>query len=421
MKTSKDITLTDKQLEQLLHEEAFGTEWQASWNEDCSEFLDSSVMAESAQLAGFGKDAIDFILWVGQQIGADRNLTRLFCHCHYLLCKSKTFSRGGARQWQPLEDMLGAYAGGFFLHVALSGLPGAREFHQARGIPEKIAVDTYGDTSLWAEDYRQRHGIWGISAHILPWLFNHLSGELYRLERLQFIQRPFRSKILAFRNRLTKEVIVLSDAGVAYRADGELDGTGGEFDPKNGWTSRILREGNTVTGTPIHPKGIALKDEVSLSLDKWELSLSPGDPAVEIHIPAGSPMDFDACGDSFRLAIDFFPTYFPERPFKAFCCGSWILNTQFQDMLPSDSNMVRFQKEFYLYPILSSGRSGIPRIFGSDIQDLSKAPRDTTLRRAVLDHLESGGYLRAGGALLFPQDLDWGNQVYRKLYPQDLH
>ncbi len=124
-------------------------------------------------------------------------------------------------------------------------------------------------------------------------------------------------------------------------------------------------------------------------------------------------MDFDACGESFRLAADFFPRYFPDRPFKGFCCCSWLLNTQFQDMLPPASNIVRFQGEFYLFPIHSGGRSGFERIFGRDFQDLSEAPRDTTLRRAVLDHLQAGDYLRNGGALLFAEDLDWGKQVYR--------
>jgi hypothetical protein len=88
-------------------------------------------------------------------------------------------------------------------------------------------------------------------------------------------------------------------------------------------------------------------------------------------------------------------------------------------MLPPDSNIVRFQKEFYLFPIFSGGRSGFERIFGGDFRDLSKAPRDTTLRRAVLGHLEAGGYLRGGGALLFAEDLDWGAQVYRKMWNSD--
>ncbi len=378
-------------------------------------FLAPDAIAESCRLAGFEDEAISYLQLAAKRTAKCPDLTRLIWHCHYLLCHSKSYSRGDVRSWPSLKGLLGEWEGAFYLLIALSGLPKAQAFHQSRGIPEQMAQDTYTDTSLCArEEYKEKYGVWGIETRILAWLFNHLSGELYRLARLQFVQRPFRAKLHAFRNRVTRKVWVLAGEGIRYRGDGQLDGTGGEFDTETGWTSRFLMGHNRVTGTPIHPTGIALRDEISLPLDTWELILTPGDPILEIHIPAGSRMDFDACGESFRMAVDFFPRYFPDRPFKGFCCGSWILNTQLQDMLPPDSNLVRFQRELYLFPTLSGGRSGIPNIFGSDIQDLSKAPRDTTLRRAVLDHLQAGGYLRGGGALMFPEDLDWGTQVYRR-------
>jgi len=401
----------------LICEGTLGAEWDASQETMPGgklPFLAPDTVAESCRLTGFEEEVIPYLQSAADRIAADPNLTRLAWHCHYLLCHSKSYPRSDARSWPSLEDLLGEWAGAFYLLIALSGVPQARDLHRSRGIPERVARDTYGDTSLWASDYKERHGVWGVDTYILPWLFNHLSGELYRLVRLQFMQRPFRQKLQAFRNRVTREVRVLSGEGVRYRGDGQLDGTGGVFDPETGWTSQLLMDQYRVIGTPIHPTGIALSNEVSLPLDTWERILTPGDPIIEVHIPAGSRMDFSACGESFRQAVSFFPRYFPDRPFKAFCCGSWLLNTQFQDMLPPNSNIVRFQKEFYLFPIFSSGRSGFERIFGGDIQNLSTAPRDTTLRRAVLDHLQAGGYLRGGGGLLFAEDLNWGAQVYRK-------
>ena len=406
-----------ERLSQLLREGTLGAEWNDSQRimpDGELPFLAPDAVAEGCWLAGFEEEAVPYLQSAASQITADRELERLAWHCHYLLCRSKSYPRSDARSWPSLEDILGEWAGAFYLLIALSGLPQASAFHRSRDIPERVALDTYGDTSLWARDYKERHGLWGVDTRILPWLFNHLSGELYRLVRLQFMQRPFRQKLYAFRNRVTREVKVLADEGVRYRGDGQIDGTGGEFDHETGWISRLLADQHCVTGTPIHPAGIALCEEVALPLDTWDQVLAPGDPILEIHIPAGSPMDFDACGESFRQAADFFPRYFPDRPFKAFCCGSWLLNTQFQGMLPPDSNIVRFQREFYLFPIFSSGRSGFERIFRRDVQNLSKAPRNTRLRRAVLDHLQAGGYLRGGGALLFVEDLNWGAQVYQR-------
>lgn len=405
--------LSTTEISQMLGEEALGLERETS-QKDTLLFLTPAAVAENCELAGFEAEAISYLQSMANRIATDSNLKRLAWHCHYLLCRSSSFSRHDVRNWTPLTNLLGEFAGSFFLLIALSSVPHIRAFHQSRNIPESIARDTYSDTSLWAEDYKTKHGAWGISLHILPWLFNHLSGELYRLGRLQFIQRPFRQKFRAFRNRLSRQVVVLAEEGTRYRSDGQIDGTGGEFDPENGWTSRFLVDSDRVVGTPIHPIGMALCREVNLPLKMWECILTPGQPILEIHIPAGSPMDFDACGDSLRQAIDFFPRYFPDRSFQGFCCTSWLLNTQYQDWLSPTSNIVRFQREFYLFPTFSNGQSGLARIFDSDdIQDLSNAPRDTSLRRAVLDGIQAEGYLRSGGALLFPGDLDWEKQVYR--------
>ena len=397
----------------VLRKGNLGGNWRASQETMPSgelPFLTSDAVAEHCDLAGFEVEAVPHLQLVAARIGTEVDLKCLAWHCHYLLCQSRSDSRDVVRHL----ELLGEFAGVFYLLIALFGVSYARAFHQSRGIPEQIARDTYSDTSLWAQGYKTKHGVWGVDLKILPWLFNHISGELYRLGRLHFMQRPLQLKLHAFRNRVTQEVKALATVGIRYRGDGGLDGTVGEFDTESGWISRLIIDSDRVTGTPIHPGGVALRTEITLSLNTWEQILAPGDSVLETHIPAGSPMDFDACGDSFHQAIDFFPRYFPDRLFQGFCCTSWLLNTQFQEWLSPDSNLVRFQREFYLFPIFSGGRSGLDRIFNDGMQDLSKAPRNTSLRRTVLNHLQAGGYLRSGGALLFVEDLDWGTQVYQR-------
>jgi len=48
--------------------------------------------------------------------------------------------------------------------------------------------------------------------------------------------------------------------------------------------------------------------------------------------------------------------------------------------------MVLWQQELYLHPIPSGDRSGLVFVFGKGDIDLNTAPRDTSLRRALLDH-----------------------------------
>lgn len=401
----------------LLQNKALAIEWDNSQRlipRNELFFLSPDFIDKSCRTIGLELDAISFLQLSANRMSKDADMNFLAWHCHRLLFSDIPYDRGLIWEWPSLEDYLGEFSGAFYLLIALSGIPKAMELHTSRKIPERIMLDTYNDTAIWAMDYKDLHGVWGMDSHFIPWLCNHLLGDLFRLNRLQFMQRPFRQSLRAFRNHKTHQVIVLSESGISYRGDGQVNGTGGIFDSENLWTSRLVIEDNHITGTPIHPSGIALKKEISLSMNKWESILIPGEPILEVHIPAGEKMDFFDCGESFKLALSFFPKYFPDRPFKAFCCGSWLLNTQFQNMLTPESNIVKFQKEFYLFPIYSGGSSGIDRIFRKGLKDLSTAPRDTSLRRAVLDHLQRGGYLRAGGGLIFPDALNWGSQVYQK-------
>lgn len=53
-----------------------------------------------------------------------------------------------------------------------------------REIPEKIYVDSMKDIRIWAEDYKRKHGIWGIDE--LDWLAKSLDLKVIRLGRLQY-------------------------------------------------------------------------------------------------------------------------------------------------------------------------------------------------------------------------------------------
>ena len=127
-------------------------------------------------------------------------------------------------------------------------------------------------------------------------------------------------------------------------------------------------------------------------------------------------MAHDRCGESFRRALSFFRNHFPDRSFDAFCCSSWLLDTELQSFLPEKANIVRFQREFYLFPVPFGPEYVLGNILGSVPDDLSAAPRRTALQRAAVAALQSGKSLRptGGGCFLLPDDLDWGSQVYLK-------
>src|SRR5205823_4520781 len=149
-------------------------------------------------------------------------------------------------------------------------------------------------------------------------------------------------------------------------------------------------EDKAVTGYPISPLGMAVRQEVRLPQPLWECALKPGDPTLDMHIPAGGHMTPERCGDSMRRADAFFRRFFPETPCRVIRCGSWIFNTQFEQIPLSSENLVRYQRELYLYPMPSNGRNGLWFIYLQDDFDPATLPRDTSLRRGVAKFLETG-------------------------------
>ena len=133
-----------------------------------------------------------------------------------------------------------------------------------------------------------------------------------------------------------------------------------------------------------------------------------------MHIPGGGGMTPERCEDSMRQALEFFPRFFPQTPFKAFACQSWIMNPQFADFYSPTCNLVRYQRETYLYPYPWAANGGVFFIFDAESIDPKTAPRDTSIRRAMADHLEQGGILRNGGMFFFPEEMPrFGTQAYR--------
>ena len=394
------------------HRELLRQEWQASQEVlpvGGLPFLQADVAADSCRTVSLPEEAVAPVQEAARRLDSDGPLQALVWLAHRALFA--VAKRPDHSPWTRLEGQLGEAAPSFYLLVALSGLPRARALHDARGIPEEVRCDTYLDIALWAQEYHAEHGVWGIRAGLLGWFMNHLWGELYRIGRLQYMLRPFPGRLLAFRNTGTDEVVALAEDGLQFRRDGQCDGTNDVFDEEP-WTSRLSVDERGARGNPISPKGHAVRTEVFLPADHWEQALARGDTVLDMHIPAAEPMAYDACGASMRAAPEFFRAYFPEMPFKAFSCTSWLLDSQLPALLPPSSNLVRFMQELYLWPRLGNGEQTFERVFSGVPADLTKAPRDTTLRRAILDHVLAGGQMRSGGMFLLTGDLDWGRQVY---------
>ena len=130
--------------------------------------------------------------------------------------------------------------------------------------------------------------------------------------------------------------------------------------------------------------------------------LARDDPILEVHIQEGEPLTLELCQDSYDRALAFYQTHFPEKPFRAFVCESWLLGAPLQQILPHSSNILAFQRPYCLYQaqLTPTGDDFYQYVFYVKPVNLKTAPRDTSLRRAILDYLSAGNCMREGGGFI---------------------
>lgn len=382
-------------------------------------FLREEELASNCDWGGLPPEAVPLIRETARHTRENPALCHLAWHCHRLLLDHVAdYDNSRIGNWPQLDPVLGENLTPiFYLLIGTSAVPRIRAFHARRGLPEAVTRATCRGVRHNAEVYRSSHGRrWGAQLRALYWLRHHAQGELYEVGRFQYMVRPFRAGRNVFRHAATGDVVALVDDGTLLTADGLMNYPSNP--PADGWTAHLVEDATGITGSPISPAGRVLKREVRLPRSEWQRILSGGDQILDIHIPSGGGMGLDVSLASLRAAAEFFARYFPDRPTRGFACESWIFSPNLEEFLPPEANLVRLEREVYLVPSPSGSPVGLYFIFGDDQVDLATAPRDTSLRRAVIDHLTEGGELRVGGMFLLPEDLDrFGTQPYRANWP----
>jgi hypothetical protein len=121
-----------------------------------------------------------------------------------------------------------------------------------------------------------------------------------------------------------------------------------------------------------------------------------GDPVLDLHIPPTGPLAPGAVDRSFAAARAFFGRHFPADDSAWGVCVSWLLDPELRAYLPDGSNIIAFQRRFRLDDwSLTDDDSIVEFVFRRGATPVDDLPRRTTLERAVVDHLRSGGHWQA--------------------------
>ncbi|RNL81847.1 acyltransferase domain-containing protein [Halostreptopolyspora alba] len=115
-----------------------------------------------------------------------------------------------------------------------------------------------------------------------------------------------------------------------------------------------------------------------------------GAPVLRLHIPAEGPLDPAAIDASLEGARDFFRRH-TGVDYPLATCTSWLLDPQLARALPETSNIMAFQRRFTLAGPPSPGDFDVFRfVFRMPEVLPDRAPRNTRLERAVVEHVAAG-------------------------------
>jgi hypothetical protein len=371
--------------------------------------LERAFVLRAGEDAELTQEMIRELVDFAERISGDDDLLAFFAYCRHRVLHDPTLVLSWEEPWPALDDRLGPEAGLLNALVMLSAVPEMRRTYRRLGLPPAIVRDTVGDLRLWMETdlYALRFHRHGITPWIARWLCKHWQGKVLRLGRLQFSRCAFDGGLHAYRSRASGDIVALSAPGIRYRPDGDILGPCCAGSPGD-WTSRFERTAEDVLGNPLLPEGKALPVVRRLPFAEWSEALAPGDAMLMFHVPTGAPLNFEACGASFRQALDIFPRFFPELDFKGFWTRSWLLDPRWSQLLPPSSNIVRLQRAMHLFPGLQGdNRQVVQRVFGWDAADSHDVPWRTTLQQAAGRYLEEGGHFHGGFGFLLKEDFRW--------------
>ena len=136
--------------------------------------------------------------------------------------------------------------------------------------------------------------------------------------------------------------------------------------------------------------------------NKNGIVLTPDTKVINIHIPRSKePLTKEACIEAYSQAKVFFKAEIDTDP-GPFVCDSYLLYPENEKFLPPTTNTYRFFKSFDIISVRSDKeRKNLWRIFDTHEKNIDRLPADTTMRRAIIEHLKKGGKMGEGRGILF--------------------
>ena len=136
------------------------------------------------------------------------------------------------------------------------------------------------------------------------------------------------------------------------------------------------------------------------------ITLTKESKVLNMHIPrSGQPLSPALYEDSFARAKAFFAAQLPAGQCPdgkiPFVCHSWLLYPCMNEFVSENSNVRKFMEEFEILSWDHSDGESLWCLFDTNERNPARLPTDTSLRRAFVERLKSGGRVGWGYGILF--------------------
>jgi hypothetical protein len=320
------------------------------------------------------------------------------CRAFALLCESMKDRESFANEYSEL-DMPKSGDGKYHIeYEMLTGLASVSladytySLLEARGLPKEQKLYAMRVFEDMVKTYKARNeGRAGAMSFI--WYQLAIDAKLYKTTRLQMeMFAKFTSKATVFENKKSGETLALAMDTVVH-SSGYILGSAGYTDEEGSFTANIEETDTAFIGHAYGRYGRVAKERSVLDKKDWEKIIEPGDPVVGVHIPPGGGMTDELISRSFEETKELIRDYFPDFDYKAFICGSWLMDDKLCDLLGEDKNISKFCARFDKIGRKSAGRAVFSFVFllanVSDV-DYNALPENTTLERALKKHYLEG-------------------------------
>ena len=216
--------------------------------------------------------------------------------------------------------------------------------YKEEGISEEIFWNTFQDIRFWCENTEREFGIMGLAVY--EWFYRHIDMVLFRFGRLQFEKMKMQCSV-----------------------SGKADETGKECFRSE-------------------------KEKCEKYNPVENVKIEKGTEVINIHIPQGEALNWEACESSIKQAKEFLGDD------KLYVCHSWLLYLGLDEVLSERSNIREFRKHFRVLEVDYKEREAEWRVFGKVLKNVAEYPEETSLQKKVKTYLLEGKCLGNGWAVL---------------------